>query len=330
MHSSNPTTSHSVCEDLVLAILSNLPSKSLVPLRGVSRLFVELIDEVLRARFGLIAHCQTTGIVLESCEPYNSIKPSRQALVFSHFDESVSPVEGLTARFSVATRQPHYLPLDEHEIFANNLLGVTLENIEQIEPAIDQPRTFHAPYTRAAGNPNPPSRTVADYSWQLSLGSSLDRLFREWFFDPSRALDNDIAAHMRRFMTGVTTDLRAVQLMDDDDSDGDVLAGSPPSSREGSPRPHLATVSARIQVLEASNQWPTSSKIPSAFKSAELLCLTTAKAVAPPPYPFRPSVGPQVFEYYFDTVCLDVAKVVVATEEALKGKEKSPFVLVAL
>lgn len=82
---------------------------------------------------------------LESCAPYNSRAPSRQVIEFSHFDDSTFPVEGVSAHFTVATRDPQYVPLDDDEMFANNLLGFVqipsqafeLRQVGQLTPTFD-------------------------------------------------------------------------------------------------------------------------------------------------------------------------------------------------
>lgn len=325
---------HTVCEDLLLSVLKEMPSKSLIPLRRVSRLFVILVDEVLRGRFVQIANCESTEIILESCAPYNSREACRQPLVFSHFVESCSfPIEGTTAHFNVATREPLYLPLDDHEVFANNILGVTLESIEP-KPELQelmlqqqQNRTFmpySMPYTRVA-----PPKFFSDFSWQLSLASSLDRLFREWFAPDTSSIDEDDDRNAIEPACPVTDALTH------EDEDGDVLSLSPSPSPSLSPSPVGASTPrprSRTQLLNPSNHWPTSSRVPSAFKSASLECLSHEGAKPPPFYllsPPPPGPGLLEFEYYIESVCLDVGKVVVAAEQGLKGKPQCPFVVFA-
>ncbi|GAA5896542.1 uncharacterized protein JCM6883_006939 [Sporobolomyces salmoneus] len=312
---------HTVCEDLLLAILEQAPSKQLVPLRRVSRLFGVLVDEVLRARFVKMATCQDTAIILESCAPYNSREPSRQVLVFSHFVDPALPFAAMVAHFDVATRHPHYLPLDDNEVFANNILGVTLESMEPapLEFLTTQPRTFNIPYAPSTGNGTLPQRFFSDFSWQLPLASSLDRLFRDWFCPESPTQSKQDQGDRR-------------SSFDSAEGDDDVLSRSP-SSRESTPPPVVSTPPrSRLQRINLSNHWPTSSRVPSAFVSASLECFSHEGARPPPVYLLGPppSVwGPLEFEYYFDSICLDVGKVLVAAEEGLKGKHQSPFVLFA-
>ncbi|GAA5995620.1 hypothetical protein JCM5350_001953 [Sporobolomyces pararoseus] len=318
---------HTVCEDLLLAVLKEMPSKNLLPLRRVSRLFVILVDEVLRGRFVKIANCPSTEIILESCAPYNSREACRQPLVFSHFVDSSFPVEGVTAHFSVPTREPLYLPLDDHEVFANNILGVTLESIEP-KPTLQglmlqqQQRPIDM-YNRAL-----PPKFFSDFSWQLSLASSLDRLFREWFAPVSSNVDSEEEEEEQK-----------AQIRRDsvDSNEEDVLSlspsPSPSSSPGGSSTPRVEErPRSRTQLLNPSNHWPTSSRVPSAFKSASLECLSHEGAKPPPFYllsPPPPGPGFLEFEYYIESVCLDVGKVVVATEQGLKGKPQCPFVVFA-
>ncbi|GAA5876214.1 hypothetical protein JCM16303_007057 [Sporobolomyces ruberrimus] len=343
------TGEHAICEDLILVILQQLPSKPLLPLRRVSRLFAVLVDEVLRGRFSMVTSCNTTELILESCAPYNSRAPSRQVIEFSHFDDSTFPVEGVSAHFTVATRDPQYVPLDDDEMFANNLLGVTLESIEAVpipeELMTGQPRTFNMPYTRIDGNSSSPPRQFSDFAWQLCLASSLDRLFREWFLipKPKPTTDEEYEAQQeerQKFLDAQEARRSASppsSLNSNSDSDDSVdvfsLAPSPTSSRETTPysgpsrRP-------KLHLLNPSNAWPSSTRIPSAFKSTSLECLAYddgLTGVVEPLnlYPFKRALspGPLDFEYYFQDVCLDVAKVVVAAEHGLKGKMGNPFTL---
>jgi len=193
-----------------------------------------------------------------------------------------------------------------------------------------QPRTFNMPYTRAAGNSSPPPRFFSDFSWQLSIASSLDRLFREWFVPDVTNSSND-----EEDREDAVTRRSSIESGEDEDVLSLSPSPSPPSSsssRETSP-PVVVSRPSRIRLLEPSNNWPTSSRVPSAFKSASLECLSHEGATAPevwrygPPPPAGP--GHLEFEYYIDSICLDVGKVVVAAEEGLKGKARNPFILFA-
>ncbi|GAA5962041.1 hypothetical protein JCM3765_005501 [Sporobolomyces pararoseus] len=346
---------HTVCEDLLLSVLKEMPSKNLIPLRRVSRLFLILVDEILRGRFVKIANCPSTEIILESCAPYNSREACRQPLVFSHFvsgsdsdSNSTStststsfPVEGVTAHFSVATREPLYLPLDDHEVFANNILGVTLESIEpkplglqdfSTQQQLLQQRPPIQMYNRAL-----PPKFFSDFSWQLSLASSLDRLFREWFAPDNVDSEEEEKEEEEEKGEGegkVEVTRRRESI---DSNEEEILSLSPspsPSSTGGSTTPENRPRSSRTQLLNPSNHWPTSSRVPSAFKSASLECLSHEGAKPPPIYLLScppPGSGPGFleFEYYIKSVCLDVGKVVVATEQGLKGKPQCPFVVFA-
>ncbi|GAA5922320.1 uncharacterized protein JCM15063_003263 [Sporobolomyces koalae] len=314
-----------LCEDILLAILEELPSRSLMGMRSVSRLFLDLTNEILRARFLEIAISETQFLVLESSVPYNSIKPSRQVLVFSHFLESPSPASPLTAILYAPQRKSILLPLEDTEVFGNNILGVTLQSLDIAPMSEEQPNSYGAmPYTRIAGNSSRPPRQYADFSWQLSLAGSLDRLFREWFLPASRSnLRDDRRSH------------KAVNRDTADDSD-EVLSitPSPPSSRGSSP-PSESERSAdparesRFRTLQISNHWPMAARCPSAFISCSLECFAHAEAVPPGQWPPRPATGPHTFEYVFESVTLDAAKAVCSAEEGFKGQirrgERRPF-----
>lgn len=273
-------------------------------------------------------------------------------LVFSHFVEPASEAQrfgGIAAHFAVATRHAHYLPLDDHEIFANNLLGVTLESMDPAPPPelVGRPRTFNRPgYASRTDSRSPassmssPLKFFADYRWQLPLASSLDRLFREWFSpDPDRDDDDEDDHDVNE--NCLTTDGERRREDQDVLSCSPVSSSSSSSSREASP-PLLGTSlgrerrRSRLQPFHLSNHWPTSTKVPSAFKDATLECLLAhhERAIAPRPMYATTSRGSSSsssssagssssieFEYYFDSIRLDVAKVVVAAEEGLKPSE---------
>jgi len=209
---------------------------------------------------------------------------------------------------------------------------VTLQSLESdpISDLIGAQRTFAMPYTRISGNFQPPPRYLSDFSWSLSLASSLDRFFKDWFTVPISQLEDE------------PTIIPDSAIEDD----SDVLSLSPSSSRETTPPappPHPPRRRSRTQLLNTSNASQTSSpsSCPSALKSASLECFALDSDDEPTygshSYPFlRPAYGqPKLFEYHFSSVRLDVGKVVVAAEEGLKGTfgrnvgKKSPFSLFA-
>lgn len=183
-----------------------------------------------------------------------------------------------------------------------------------------------------------PPKFFSDFSWQLSLASSLDRLFREWFAPESTNVDPEEEEEEEEKQEKAIETLRRDSV---DSNEEDVLSispspspsPSPSSSPGGSSTPQVEErPRSRTQLLNPSNHWPTSSRVPSAFKSASLECLSHEGAKPPPFYllsPPPPGPGFLEFEYYIESVCLDVGKVVVATEQGLKGKPQCPFVVFA-
>ncbi|GAA6064351.1 hypothetical protein JCM10212_004677 [Sporobolomyces blumeae] len=351
-----------VCEDLLLAILDELPSKNLLPLRGVSRLFLVLVDEVLRRRFLDIATSTTHELVLETSPAYDARDSKQEPLRFTHFVDPSSCVESITASFDVASETVHVLPLDEDEVFQNNLLGVHLQSLENptlttfSEYSRGGVRSFVAPYVPGV----PPTTVPSRLSWSLSLASSLDRFFRDWFMidHATSSVDNvGLAPAKVSPHDGI------------EESDDDVLSISPSSSRAASPPLATSPCStaaprrrlSRTQYFEPSNRSTTSRAFPSALKSALIECFhhplnspavpspSSTYSVAGSPsspspfgsssssssssFPCSGSTTPQVFEYAFNSVRLDVGKVVVAAEHGLKGDRKTgtlnPFVLFA-
>ncbi|GAA5899095.1 hypothetical protein JCM5296_005743 [Sporobolomyces johnsonii] len=297
-----------ICEDLLLAILEELPSRSLVPLRTVSRLFAILVDEILCARFLNIAAGDKHELILESCAPYEIRAPYRQRLAFSHFVELDDPFSSKIAHFGVAAQRSLFLPLDDEEIFSNNLLSIHLQNAVQPIYARarqdDDPTNLNFVHLTTTTTPAPASRPPS-FSWSLSLASSLDRLFRDWFFlEPS-----SVSSSPDSSLSSTPTSS---------------LSCSPAVSRPSSPSPSPLADSrpTRTQLLSASPSSATS-----ALRGAYIECIQQPRPASEAEY--RRSPSPKLFEYCFSSVRLEVAKVVVAAEEGLrKGGRGNPFVLV--
>ncbi|GAA5951647.1 hypothetical protein JCM21900_000537 [Sporobolomyces salmonicolor] len=303
-----------VCEDLLLAILEEMPSRSLVPLRVVSRLFAILVDEILCARFLNIAAGDKHELILESCAPCEIRTPYRQRLAFSHFVELDDPFASKIAHFAVTAQRSLFLPLDDDEIFGNNLLGIHLQNTVQpiLARAHPDDGTSNLSFVHlATPTPAAPARSrPPSISWSLSLASSLDRLFRDWFFLEPSSVSSSSSPHSSLASTP-TSSLSCSPAVSRPPS---------PSSPCPSPLPELRPT--RTQLLSAS---PSSAA--SALRGAYIECIQQPRPASEDEY--RRSPSPKLFEYCFSSVRLEVGKVVVAAEEGLtNGGRGNPFVLV--
>ncbi|BGP12625.1 hypothetical protein JCM10213_008762 [Rhodosporidiobolus nylandii] len=308
MSSQRPSASPgepAVCEDLLLAILEELPSRTLVTLRGVSQSFAALVDEVLRTRFLDLALDEANEVALESHAPYETRAAHRQTLAFSHFGGGGKDVTytGSVAHFRLAaeTPTPQFLSLDDGEMFAQNIVSVRLssapmrhDTLASTADAVQQDDIVHF----RGQMPVP----VPQFCRSLSLASSLDRLFRSYFEVPS---PQDAAASTP--------------------NDPFESFPAPPSSPRPATRPHRL----------ASPYNPAS---PSALFGAQIECvqvdpsspadydsddsLVSYDSLVPGARWGRSSPGPmppRLFEFVFSEIELDVGKVVVAAEEGLPG-----------
>ncbi|GJN91506.1 hypothetical protein Rhopal_004529-T1 [Rhodotorula paludigena] len=236
-----------------------------------------LVDEILRRRFLAIVQDEATQLI---------------PIVFSHFGPTQDmPFTGNVAHFSVAcadgvNADPQYLPLDDGELFAQNVLSVHLRSSPKPAPpdvARNPLDAFDRDNFVVYSSPSAPPRFL-DYAYSLSLASSLDRLFRSWFLESASELERSKHADVwpphalkaARSAVRPALALSAIECLqvareDAYDSDDDVLAGSP-ASMSSSPGARFG-----------------------------------ARANAPP----------RVYEYCFSSLELDVAKVVTMAEENL-------------
>ncbi|GAA6004477.1 hypothetical protein JCM10207_000744 [Rhodosporidiobolus poonsookiae] len=313
-HSNSSFIDPPVCEDLLLSILEELPTRELVKKRKVSRQFAILVDEIIRTRFLDLAHDEDNEIILESCAPYETRATHRQPISFSHFGPATDlPYTGNVAHFSLPANPPiaQFLPLDDGEMFAQNILSVQIRNApRRPSKSSDDPADGEEAIIEVASPPVPPAAPFYDYS--LSLASSLDRLFRDFFESPSPT-------------------------------------PSPPASRAPSPPPFDTPSSSP----SSSPSRPTRSHrlacpynplSPSALFSAQIECYQVVSdraggessdsdgdsvmAYSCSPTPGRRfgrecATPPRLFEYYFSAVEMDVGKVVCAAEEGLPRRAKS-------
>ncbi|BGP28705.1 hypothetical protein JCM10296v2_000441 [Rhodotorula toruloides] len=312
----NPAVDH-VCEDLLLAILDELPSRTLVKSRGASRCFAILADEILRRRFLTITRDDSNELILESCAPYETRSTHRQALNFSHFGPSADiACTCNVAHFVVKSPSPttQFLPLDDGELFGNNLLAVHLRNSPKppMQPhrlsADDEETLACAPST-----PRPPH--FINYAFSLNLASSLDRFFRSWFLESAREeAESECSSPASSELSSPSSSRESSPPLPF--ALDSPASSSPPSSPPTSPR---LTRPKRI----ASPYNPRSS---SALFAAEIECVQVPRSPSfddpldilstTPPSSYSPT-PPRLFEYFFSRIEMDVARVVVAAEENL-------------
>ncbi|BGP21528.1 hypothetical protein Rt10032_c01g0234 [Rhodotorula toruloides] len=306
-----------VCEDLLLAILDELPSRTLVKSRSVSRCFAVLADEILRRRFLTITRDDSNELILESCAPYETRSSYRQALKYSHFGPSADiACTGNVAHFVVKSSTPatQFLPLDDGELFGNNLLAVHLRNSPK--PSMQRLSADDDDALALAPNaPRPPQ--FLNYAFSLNLASSLDRFFRSWFLESAleAAQSNCCSPAPSAPSSPASSRESTPPLPFVVDSPASPPPSPPSSSPPASPR---QTRPKRI----ASSYDPRSS---SALFAAEIECVQVPRdsfddpfdVLASTPSGSYSSSPPMLFEYFFGRIEMDVAKVVVAAEENL-------------
>ncbi|GAA6039018.1 hypothetical protein JCM8097_000156 [Rhodosporidiobolus ruineniae] len=313
MSTRSAAASSAPCEDILLAILEEVPSRTLVSLRSVSRQFSVLVDEVLRIRFLDLTADECNEMVLESCAPYETRACHRQPISFSHFGPATDlPYTGNVAHFKLASDPPvpQFLPLEQDEVFGQNLLSIHLRNAPK-RPAVEQDDD-EDDIIELSSPPTPPSLVVPHFDYSLSLASSLDRLFRSFWESPSPLIQ----------------------------------AASPTESRESSPSPPSTPRETKTHRLAC----PYDPSSPSALFAAQIECFQVASPSPDSPLSTEDSDGdsllsysplssspipgwrfggsgaaspPRLFEYYFSGVEMDVGKVVVAAEEGLPNGGRS-------
>lgn len=316
-----PTSVDPVCEDLCYGILEKLPSRSLVQIRSTSRIFSDLVDEILRRRFLDIVASGANELVLESCPPYATRGAHRQPLAFSHFGPAVDranvgDIAYMRTKVNGCERIPYFLPLDDGEVFANNHLAIHLRQCDSLSFEDDGPSAMQL------ARPLQP-RGGYGYVNSIKVATSLDRFFRSWFVDPASEPDWSAAWYSPSAPATPTSSPES----------------TPWTSRESSPSPVYNAAShdaqkrpTRPRRIRANH----SSQSGSALYGAQIDCVqvpasdielnhphtffyssSSSSSTSPPGSRFHPSPTsiPRLYEYSFDTVELDVAKVVVAAEE---------------
>lgn len=300
------------------------------------RQFAVLADEALRARFLDLAgdegntfmvrlsvllssrrqHRTLTFflfIQLESCPPYQTRSAHRQPICFSRFAPATDTRHGgNVAQFETAASPPlpQFLPMEDGDIFSQNILSVHLRSVSKpkVDPSSVHDSTDGDEVVELASPLTPALFPQYDYS--LSLASSLDRIFRD-FFETSPSCSR---------------------------------ASSPSPSPESTPPPSPSFSSSRPTRSHrlACSTNPSSR---SALFAAQIECFQV-ESTSPPIYDsdgdsllaYGGSPGsswgspvpgsrfgspcaapPRLFEYFFSTVEMDVGKVVVAAEEGLPG-----------
>ncbi|GAA5857113.1 hypothetical protein JCM8547_007965 [Rhodosporidiobolus lusitaniae] len=321
--SSVPCDQPQVCEDLLLTIFEELPSRTLVKLRGVSLQFAVLVDEILRTRFRELTSDEANTIVIESCAPYETRSSHCQPMLFSHFGPATDLLYtgGSVAHFKLAANPPvsNFLPFDEGQFFEQNILSIHLRNAPKPKASSDQQEEEED--VELAPPPTMPLLPQFDYS--LSLASSLDRLFRS-YFESSPTYSQDFSPSA---------------------SPAESRQSSPPppfspslSSCSSSPRPtrshrlacpyNPSSSSALLAAQIECYQVPSSGfSSPSAYDSDDSLVSYSSPSSSPSSYcapgtrsgSLECTSPPRLFEFWFSSCEMDVGKIVVAAEEGLPG-----------
>ncbi|GAA5992042.1 hypothetical protein JCM10908_000711 [Rhodotorula pacifica] len=321
-----------VCEDLCFGILEELPSRTLVQIRSTSRIFADLVDEILRRRFLNIITGGANDLLLESCPPYATRGAHREPLVFSHFGPAVDrartgDIAHLRPKTNGLDRIPYYLPLDDGEVFTNNHVAIHLRQRDAISFDSDDDLNPGAAGGATGGFGVQLARPLQPrgfgYLNSIKIATSLDRFFRAWFVDPASEPDWSAAWSPSAPSTPTSSP-----------------ESTPWTSRESSPSPSGFFESARAEQkrqpptrprrIRASNAPLSTSalygtqiecvQVPASdldFNHPDMLFYSSSAGTSPPGSRFSasPTSTPRLYEYFFDTIELDVAKVVVAAEE---------------
>ncbi|GAA6049539.1 hypothetical protein JCM3770_000837 [Rhodotorula araucariae] len=312
-----PHSVHPVCEDLLLAVLQRLPSRALVQTRRVSRTFQVLADEVLRRRFLDIAEDSCKQLILESCAPYEQRMLHCQPLTFSHFASPTDcAVAGDVGHFFVdplcnTALKTRRLALDDGEMFQQNILSVHLRAaVSPTPPSPPSPDVMDAEDTPMSASDRP---RFIEYNWTLDLATSLDRVFRHWFLEAASE-----ASSPRSSPTLSPSHSPSL-------SPSRSPSPSPPPRCETRPRrlgcpssPIASPRSALLGAAIACVQIPLDDVLPDGDE-ADVLCLSPGPSPPGSRYgsPVSATGPPRVYEYTFEDIALDVAKVVVLAEENL-------------
>lgn len=215
-------------------------------------------------------------------------------------------------------RMPYFLPLDDGEVFGNNHLAI---HLRQCDFSFDDDGP---PAMQLARPLQPRGGYGYGYVHSIKVATSLDRFFRSWFIDPASVPDWSAAWYAPSAPATPTSSPES----------------TPWTSRESSPSP------APHAAMHGDEKRPTrprriranhSSQSGSALYGVQIECIqvpasdielnhpdnffysssSSSSSASPPGSRFHPSPTsiPRLYEYSFDTIELDVAKVVVAAEE---------------
>ncbi|GAA5872311.1 hypothetical protein JCM3774_003341 [Rhodotorula dairenensis] len=339
----NATAVDPVCEDLCYGILENLPSRALVQIRGTSRVFADLVDEILRSRFLNVISGRGNELVLESCPPYATRGAHRQPLVFSHFSPAAAAadcartgdVAHMRTKATGPERVPYYLPLDDGEVFANNQLAIHLRQRDSMSLWSDDEDEADDRDGGGGGGGStirlarPLQPRGFGYLNSIQIAASLDRFFRSWFVDPASEPDWSAAWSPSAPSTPTSSP-----------------ESTPWTSRESSPSPQFGMTATAGEPKRSTRprRIRATSSSHSALHGAQIECVqvpaseiefnhpdimfysSTSPAGSSPPgsrFHASPTSTPRLYEYFFDSVELDVAKVVVAAEENMPSSVRS-------
>lgn len=262
-----------------------------------------------------------------------------EPLVFSHFARSADPSHTgdlaiFRSKAGLGPRVPHFMPLDDGEVFANNHLTIHLRQGGAGTPfntGKDLPRIDLARPLEPRG---------LDFLNSIRLATSLDRFFRSWFVDPVPEPDWSTSWSPSAPSTPSSSP-----------------ESTPWASRESSPSPFFpggenqGKQPTRPRRLQTS--WNQSSPSPlygaqidcvqvpasaSDFDRPDLFVPSSNADVPASRFHSPPAWTSRVYEYHFHAVEMDVAKLIVQAEENMpilcpkaasrNAASKAPYIFV--
>lgn len=343
--------------ELMCQILNHLPSKKLARLRSTSsvqshllhlyfteewlcfdrKMTAEVVNHLLRCRLMETTNDDDYELLLESCPPFATRSTHRQAIQFNSFTPltfepshiSSSSQNQLATFVPVAEVPiPQFLALDDDQYFGNEMASlqlraktkpVVVESTEVVDTTADQSIRALTPFN---------SRRLPNMNPIISLSGGVTRLFRHHFevstLDQEISIDEDAVDDASPSSSYTST----TSILSDTSTNSSTSSTSTDSQSKSKPRSQIE------QILIPTN--------PSALLSASISCYTvpppkrstsnspsTSSSTSSTPSSFPgisftsssspQSFGPKLFEWYYKSLRIDVARFVVGVEEGMAG-----------
>ncbi|KAM0756428.1 hypothetical protein T439DRAFT_321127 [Meredithblackwellia eburnea MCA 4105] len=333
--------------EVLFDILDTLPSRNLLLVRAVSHSFLDTVDSLLRGRLLGITRNKSRELVFESSRPADYRRNHCQTIKFARFLERTEETRGTDiARFVLPSSLPQYLLMEEDEAFSSFLLSVHIRALEEEappsmrtspDPSLMFPSPPSTPSTSpgrsspinftftspAMGRPprslpitpaSTPPRGPPSVSISISLAEALERMYRTWFENSN--LSPNSSCHP--LPSTASTSSSASSSITPIAATAPIIPIFPPKRRKmiardlhtGGSGGGCALKSARINCVQVE-------PLPSGdYASRSYGCGA-----------YVPN-NPSHFEFHYESVDLDVGRLVVGVEEGMdKNSSKGSIVL---